>query len=173
MIVMRRLCFLFGCVLLAGCAERDLSDLEAYVAEVQARPKGSIEPMPEIKTMETFVFDPEGLRDPFMPEKPTPPPQVAVTGSSVRPDLTRPREELEKYALDSLRMVGTVRKDNILWGLVQTSEGTIYRVKPGNYMGQNYGRIIQINEDKIELVEIVPDTPESWRERPASLALAQ
>ncbi|GAB6068456.1 pilus assembly protein PilP [Methylothermus subterraneus] len=162
-----------GCALLVGCSERDLSDLEAYVAEVKGRPKGAIEPMPEIKPAETFVFDPEGLRDPFVPEKPTPPPQVAVAGSGIRPDPTRPKEELEAYALDSLRMMGTIKKDGVLWGLVQTSEGTIYRVKPGNYMGQNHGRITQIADDRIELVEIVPDAPGTWRERQASLALAQ
>lgn len=168
-----RVLLLLGCVLLASCSGRDLSDLEAYVAEVKARPKGAIEPMPEIKAVETFAFDPEGLRDPFVPEKPTPPPQVAVTGNGVRPDPTRPREALEAYALDSLRMVGTIKKDDVLWGLVQTAEGTIYRVKPGNYLGQNHGRIVQIADDRIELVEIVPDAPGTWRERPASLALAQ
>jgi type IV pilus assembly protein PilP len=169
----RRWLLLFGYALLAGCAERDFSDLEAYVAEVKARPKGAIEPMPELKTVETFVFDPEGLRDPFVPEKPTPPPQAAVTGNGVRPDPNRPREALEAYALDSLRMMGTIEKDGVLWGLVQTSEGTIYRVKPGNYLGQNHGRIARITEDRIELIEIVPDAPGTWRERQASLALAQ
>ncbi len=169
----RRLLSVLGCVLLVGCGGRDLSDLEAYVAEVKARPKGAIEPLPEIKTMETFVFDPAGLRDPFTPEKQTTPPQVVMTGSGIKPDPSRPREALEAYALDSLRMVGTVKKNDSLWGLVQTTEGTIYRVKPGNYMGQNHGRIIHIIDDRIELVEIVPDAPGTWRERQASLALAQ
>ncbi|MCX8048594.1 MAG: pilus assembly protein PilP [Methylohalobius sp.] len=169
----RRVWIVLGCMMLAGCGGRDLSDLEAYVAEVKARPKGAIEPMPEIKPSETFVFDPEGLRDPFVPEKPTPPPQVAVTSSGVKPDPTRPREALEEYALDGLRMMGTIKKDEILWGLVQTPEGTVHRVKAGNYMGQNHGRIVQVLEDRIELVEIVPDAPGTWRERQASLAMAQ
>lgn len=169
----RRLLSVLGCMLLAGCGERDLSDLEAYVAEVKARPKGAIEPLPEIKTMETFVFDPDGLRDPFTPEKQTAPPQVVMAGSGIKPDLSRPREALEAYALDSLRMVGTVKKDDSLWGLIQTTEGTIYRVKSGNYLGQNHGRITHISDDRIELVEIVPDAPGTWQERQASLALAE
>ncbi|MBN2702435.1 MAG: pilus assembly protein PilP [Methylohalobius sp. ZOD2] len=159
--------------LLAGCGGQDLSDLHAYVAEVKARPKGAIEPLPEIKTVETFVFDPEGLRDPFTQKKQAPPPQVAVTGNGVKPDPTRPHEVLEDFSLDSLRMVGTIEKDDLLWGLVQTADKTIYRVKTGNHMGRNYGRITHINEDRIEVVEIIPDAPGTWRERQAALALAE
>lgn len=161
------------CLLLTGCGGRDLSDLKAYVAEVKARPKGRIEPLPELKTVETFTFDAEGLRDPFSPAKQTPLSQVSIAGSGIRPDPSRPREALEAYDLDSLRMVGTVKKHDVLWALVKTSEGTIYRVRPGNYMGRNYGHIVQITDDRIELVEIVPDAPGAWRERQATVALAE
>ncbi len=160
-------------LLLGGCGGRDLSDLEAYVAEMKARPKGTIEPLPEIKTVETFVYDPEGLRNPFAPAKQTPPPQVAMAGTGIKPDLSRPREALESYELDSLRMVGTIKKDGVLWGLIQTSEGTIYRVRPGNHMGKNYGRIIRVTEEGIDLVEIIPDGPGTWRERQATVALSE
>ncbi len=160
-------------VLFLGGCSRDMSDLEAYVAEVKARPKGAIEPLPEIQTVETFVFDPEGLRDPFAPAKQTPPPRVAVAGSGVKPDPSRPREPLESYELDSLRMVGSLKKDGALWALVQTPEGTIYRVRPGNHMGKNYGRIIRVTEEGIDLVEIIPDGPGTWRERQATVALSE
>ncbi len=156
---------------LVGCGDRDISDLQAYVAEVKARPKGSIEPLPEIKIVETFVFDPEDLRDPFAPAKQAPPPQVAVGGSGIKPDPTRPREPLEAYDLDSLRMVGTVKKASTLWALIQTGEGTIYRVRTGNHMGKNNGRIVRITEEGIDLVEIVPDGPGTWREQQARLNL--
>ncbi|BCX82512.1 type IV pilus assembly protein PilP [Methylomarinovum caldicuralii] len=170
---MRKAMALIPAVFLVGCGDRDISDLEAYVAEVKARPKGSIEPLPEIKIMETFVFDPEGLRDPFAPAKQALPPQVAAGGSGIKPDPTRPKEPLEAYDLDSLRMVGTVKKDAILWALIQTGEGTIYRVRTGNYLGKNHGRIVRITEEGIDLVEIFPDGPGTWRERQASLALAE
>lgn len=160
-------------LLLTACSGRDLSDLETYVAAVKARPKRAIEPLPEIKTVETFVFDPEGLRDPFAPSKTVQPPREAMIGSGVKPDLARPREELESFALDSLRMMGTVKKEDVLWGLIGTSEGTVYRVRVGNYLGQNHGKIIRILNDRIELVEIVPDAPGTWKERQAALALAE
>ncbi len=167
-----RLVSLAAILLLNGCGSRDMSDLEAYVAEVKARPKGGIKPLPEIKMVETFVFEPEGLRDPFAPAKQAPTPQVAVGGSGIKPDTSRPREALESFSLDSLRMVGTVKKKGELWALVQTAEGTVYRVRTGNHMGRNYGRIVRVTDDRIELVEIVPDSPGNWREKEAAVALA-
>ncbi|PPD17233.1 MAG: hypothetical protein CTY24_15295 [Methylobacter sp.] len=70
-------------------------------------------------------------------------------------------------------MAGTVVIKANLWGLVRASDGTIHRVKVGNYMGKNYGRIVNISKDKIELVEIVPDKPGTWREQQAVLALTE
>jgi len=80
---------------------------------------------------------------------------------------------LEAFSLDSLRMVGTLTDHEGLWGLVRTKDGTIHSVRVGNYMGQNYGRIVRILEDRIELMEIVPDKPGTWREQQATLALAE
>jgi len=167
-----RLLSLAVIMLLNGCSDRDISDLQRYVAEVKARPKGAIKPLPEIKMVQTYVFEPEGLRDPFKPANQEPAPQVAMTGDGIKPDTTRPREALESYSLDSLRMVGTVRKGDVLWALVQTAEGTIYRVRAGNHMGRNYGRIVRVLDDRIELIEIVPDSPGNWREKEATVALA-
>jgi type IV pilus assembly protein PilP len=69
--------------------------------------------------------------------------------------------------------VGTVVMKSGLWGLIKASDGTIHRVRVGNYIGKNYGKIIRISNDKIELTEIVPDKPGSWREQSASLALSE
>jgi len=91
----------------------------------------------------------------------------------IRPNVTRRKEELEAYSLDTLRMVGTVLIENSKWALIKANDGTIHRVKKGNYMGRNYGEIIQILENRIELMEIVPDKPGSWREQQASLALTE
>ena len=168
-----------GCVffmaLLAGCGNDDFSDLNRYVSEVKARPKQSIKSLPEIQVVEPFIFKPEGLRDPFRPlEQPEQTEGVDVsTGNGIKPDTTRRKQELETFPLDGLKMVGTINMKSTLWGLVKASEGTIYRVKVGNYMGKNYGKIIQITSDKIELMEIVPDTPGTWREQPASIALTE
>jgi type IV pilus assembly protein PilP len=166
---------IFFSTMLGGCGNDDFSDLQQYITEVKAKPKGTIEPLPEIKTVEPFVFKPEGLRDPFkaISESEEEQEAQASTGNGIKPDTTRRKEELEAFPLDSLRMVGTVVMKANLWGLVKASDKTIYRVQVGNYMGKNYGKIIRILNDKIELMEIVPDTPGSWREQQTSLALTE
>ncbi|MGR8952898.1 MAG: pilus assembly protein PilP [Gammaproteobacteria bacterium] len=161
--------------IITGCANDEFSDLKRFIEVEKAKPKGTIDPLPEIKVVEPFIFNPEGLRDPFIPLE-----QMAESGGSsveassgIKPDMTRPKEELEAYALDSLRMVGTVVAKTGLWGLVKASDGTVYRVRAGNYMGKNFGKIIRIVSDKIELMEMISDKPGSWREQQASLALTE
>jgi len=167
-------CLVFA-VFLTGCGNDDFSDLNRYLSEVKARPKEPIKPLPEIKVIEPFMFKPEGLRDPFKPlEQPEQAEGADVSaGSGIKPDTTRRKEELEAFPLDGLRMVGTVDMKSSLWGLIKASDGTVYRVKVGNYMGKNYGKIIRIVSDKIELMEIVPDKPGTWHEQPASIALTE
>ncbi len=162
-----------GALLLAGCAG-DMSDLEAWVSEVRARQKGRVEPLPEVRPYETFAYAAHELRDPF-----TPPSEEAVlpvlagTGSKVRPNLNRPREPLEEYPLDSLRMVGILELKGTRWALIRAPDDTIHRVRVGNYMGQNHGRITRIAETQVDLIEIVPDGLGGWMERKAQVALSQ
>jgi type IV pilus assembly protein PilP len=162
-------------VALTGCAKEDMSDLTTYVAEVKAKPKRTIPPLPDIKVVEPYIFKPEGLRDPFKPmqrmndsEE-----EIVTLAGGIRPDNTRHKEELESYSLDTLRMVGTFSMKSDLWGLVVAGDGTIHRIQVGNYMGKNHGKIIRIADDRIELMEIVPDKPGMWREQQASLALVE
>ncbi|MGZ4976333.1 MAG: pilus assembly protein PilP [Methylobacter sp.] len=161
--------------LLTGCSNDDFSDLTRYISEVKARPKEAIKPLPEIKVIEPFMFKPDGLRDPFKSlEQPEQNENTDVSaGSGIKPDTTRRKEELEAFSLDDLKMVGTVNMKSSLWGLVKASDGTIYRVKVGNYVGKNYGKIIRIVSDKIELMEIVSDKPGTWHEQPASMTLTE
>lgn len=159
---------------LTACGSGDMADLKSFVAEVKGRHKTAVEPLPEVKTVEPFVFVAEELRDPFIPDE-----TVQDQGeddkveSGIRPDTTRPKEELESYELDTLRMVGTVNQQGVLWGLIKSSDGAIHRVTTGNYMGRNYGKIINIKENQIELVEIVSENPGAWHERKAGLDLAE
>lgn len=160
---------------LGGCADNDVRDLTKFINEVKARPKGIIQPLPEIKVVEPFIFDPENLRDPFRAIEKV---QVATKndislGTGVRPDTTRRREELEGHSLDTLRMVGTLNMKNDFWALIKANDGTVHKVKKGNYMGQNYGEIIRVLNDKIELMEIVADGQGTWREQQASLVLTE
>ncbi len=159
--------------LIAGCANPNIDELRQYVDERKAQPPGRIEPLPEIKQVSTFVYEAQGRRDPFVASEDERPDEAGLVEGGISPDFNRRREELEGYTLDAIRMVGILEQSGVTWGLVKTKEGTIHRVKTGNYMGQNHGRIIQITEDKIELTEIVQDGTGGYSERQASLALAE
>ncbi len=155
---------------IAACGGQ-MDDLDQYINEVKARPGGRIEPLPEITPYAgfTYVADAEGVRSPFVPDTP----QVTTTGvgGGIRPDSQRSREFLEGFPLDTLRMVGTLDMAETMYGLVQTSDGLIHRVVPGNYLGQTDGRINDINESKIELIEIISDGIGGYIERDAAVSL--
>ena len=154
---------------LAACGS-DMDELDTYINSVKARPGGSIEPLPEVTPYEvyTYMADAEGLRSPFTPDTP----QAAGPATGTRPDPDRLPEYLEQFPLDTLRMVGTLNLGDTEYGLVQTSDGLIHRVVPGNYMGQNDGRIVGISESEIELVEIISDGIGGYIERDAALGLS-
>jgi len=154
---------------LAACGG-DMDDLDQYINEVKARPGGRIEPLPEITPYEVFTYiaDAEGMRSPFLPDTP----QAAGPAGGTRPDPDRPREFLEAFPLDTLRMVGTLALGETGYGLVQTSDGLIHRVVPGNYLGQNDGRIIDISESEIQIVEIISDGIGGYVERDAAIGLS-
>jgi len=157
--------------LLAGCSN-NMSDLEAYIAEINARPGGRIEPLPEIKEHEPFAYEAYDLRSPFVPER-----TAATTAGSraggLRPDSARTREYLEQFPLDTLNMVGTLTKDGQLFGLLQTTDTLVHRVSMGNYVGQNDGKIISIDDSEIRVVEIIPDGIGGYMERPATISLGE
>ncbi len=148
----------------------NMDDLYAYIDEVKARPGGRIEPLPEITPYEifTYVADAEGMRSPFRPDTP----QVSGAAGGVRPNVNRSREFLEGFPLDTLGMVGTLYIGETMYGLVQTSDGLIHRVVPGNYLGQNDGRITDISESEIVLVEIISDGIGGYIERDAAIGLS-
>lgn len=163
------------CVLLAGCGGDSMQDLRSYVQEVHARKSTKVEPLPEFKRYDTYAYISSDKVDPFAPFFEGDAVGVAQTrpDSGLQPDPNRNKEELEFFPLDSLRMVGTLEQDNTIWGIVRDPEGVVHRVQVGNYMGQNYGKIMHIQEDRIELLEIVPDGQGGWMENDASVALAQ
>ena len=167
---------------LTGCVSRDISDLENQVSEIIARPGGRIEPLPEIKPYEAYAYQSGnlGARNPFKlfyviekPEIEEGTVDTGLTEEMEREIRNRNREELEQFELDSLRMVGTLDNENNHWGIVLDPDGIVHRVKIGNYIGLNIGKITNIYEDRIELREIVQDSSGKWEERPAALALVE
>jgi type IV pilus assembly protein PilP len=141
-------------------------NLENFVAEVKARPAPPLDPLPVMQQFETFEYAAQALRDPF---------SNAFTdrsnGSGPRPDSDRRKQTLEQFPLDSLDMVGTLGRGERTVALVMAPDKVTYRVQPGAYMGQSDGRVTGVFEDRIELVELVPDGAGGWLERPASVAL--
>jgi type IV pilus assembly protein PilP len=155
--------------LLIGCGAGIDDELLAYVDGVKARPGGRIEALPQIKPYETFVYSADVIRSPFLPDRPDSP--AALAGP--KPEQDRGKEYLEQYPLDTLAMVGTLDREGSFFGLVQTKDGMVHRVKAGNYLGQNDGRIVAINDSGIRLEELVPDGIGSFYKRAAEIGLGE
>jgi type IV pilus assembly protein PilP len=150
----------------AGCGSRN-DDLLEYVDEVKARPGGRIEPLPQIKPYETFTYEAQSLRSPFVADSPK-----GRSAAGPRPEANRPKEYLEQFPLDTLKMVGTLHRDNNRYALLQTQDGMVHRVIPGNYVGQNDGRVVQVTDGEIQVEELVPDGIGGFYKRSAAIGLS-
>lgn len=157
--------------IVSGCAG-DFSDLQQYVEDTKGKYQGSVEPLPQFNPYQNHVYSVFDYRPPF-DEPVAAREQEVVSNSGPAPDIQRRKEPLEFFPLDALRMVGTLEQQGEVWGLVKDPEGTIHRVQPGNYMGQNFGEIIRIEDDSIDLLEIIPDGLGAWVEREISLTLGE
>lgn len=158
---------------LSGC-QRDTADLQQYIQEVHARPGGDIEPMPTVDPHEPYLY-PGYERSPFdstVIARPVPAEPTGIPGE-VDVDFDRPREPLESYPLDSLRLVGSMEQEGVSYALVRTPDRTIQSVTAGNYIGQNFGRIIEVSPQKVRLIEVVPDAFGGYMERENSIALSE
>ena len=153
-----------GATSLAACSGRD-GDLNRFIEATKKEPGGRVEPLPEVRPHDSYVYSSSAMRSPFVPGGS----RGATNGP--RPEVQRNREFLEQFSLDTLRMVGTLKLDGRDFGLVQVADGRVQRVLVGNHIGQNDGRITDIAPNKINVIELVPDGLGGYIERPASLAL--
>ena len=159
-----------GAVLvLAGCGGESHQDLRAWMAEQGKGARGKLDPLPQVKPYEPFAYNAFDLPDPFKPRKIEPTKGV----SKLAPDLTRRKEPLEAYPLESLNMVGTLQKDKAIYALVRTPDRDLYQVRTGNYMGQNYGVVVGVTDGEVKLRELVQDGAGDWTERSSTLQLIQ
>jgi len=157
-----------ACVaLLSGCGAASHQDLREWMAEQGKGAKGRLDPLPTIRPYESFAYNAFDLPDPGKPRKIEP----NKSTSKLQPDLTRRREPLEAFPLESLAMVGTIEKGKALYALVKTPERDIYQVRQGNYLGQNYGVIVDISDSELKLKELVQDGAGDWAERSSALNL--
>lgn len=163
---------------LSGCGNSTHQDLQDFVGKTKsdAQKISRIDPLPDIQPYETYLYRADDRRDPFTNITVTDDIPVADTDDSIRPPTNHRKEALENFPLDSLRMIGTLQRDDTLWAIIKIEnnpDGGIHRVVTGNYLGQNYGRIINVSEEKIDLIEIIPNGLGGWRERDASIALSE
>lgn len=156
---------LVGALALGGCGD-GLDDLRAEIEKAKERPGSRIQPLPEVRPYVSHEYQMADRRSPFLQSL------AGENPAGPRPDVQRPREYLEQFPLDTLKMVGTLRLGRGNYGLVQTKDGMIHRVLPGNHLGQNDGRVMAVSDARITLIEVIPDGLGGYIERPAALALA-
>jgi type IV pilus assembly protein PilP len=158
---------------LAGCSGSDFSDLDAFMAEKRARPGGIIAPIPTFKAYEAFGYSATTLRSPF--DRPIEVREIAQLQAiaAIMPDENRSKEFLEQFTFDSLNMVGTLDRDDVQWTLIKDPDGGVHRVKMGNYLGRHHGRIVDMTDTYVAVIEIVSDgTEDGWVERPRAIKLS-
>ncbi len=171
---MKKFLPLLLCLGLAACGDQN-DDLRQFVKDAGKDLKGKVAPLPEVKPYTPFSYDAFEIPDPFKPRKLKP----SGKGGGLQPDMDRPRELLENFPLENLKMVGSLeqkdpaKKTSVFYGLIKTPDNNIYRVKNGNYLGQNYGKIVSITETEITLKETVEDAGGNWTERETSMALQE
>lgn len=163
---------LLAALLLAGCGGDEFQDLRDFVKNSGAGMRGKVDPPPEIKPYEPFSYDNSiGLSDPFKPRKQ----EVKNAGRPGlnQPDLERHKEELEEFPLEGIKMVGFLQQANVGHAVVRSPDGKLHRIKVGNYLGLNFGRITAITDTEVKIMEMVQDSTGDWSERESILQLVE
>ena len=155
--------------MLTACSPSN-ADLHQWVAREKAHKHAPLPPLPVVRTFETFTYRDRDKRDPFGPSS-----KMAWRSAEAepRPDQSRPRQPLEAFALNSLRMVGTIGAGRHLLALIQAPTGVIYRIHKGNYIGENHGRVIEVGADHVSLLELIADGSGGWTQRAARVVLGE
>jgi len=164
-----RLVSVLALLLITACTSEPHEDLKLFVKESDNLPRGRIEPLPEVKPYEPVAYNAFDLFDPFKPRKM----EHSKREGGITPDMSRRKEALEAYPLDNLRMVGTLEQGKAIFALVRTPDNTLHRVRPGNYIGQNFGFITQVTDSTVTLKEVIQDGTGDWTERVSVLQLLE
>ncbi len=171
---MRNLAIIAAVLVLAACGGDEHQDLKAELKNLTNDLRGRIDPLPVVKPYEPVPYRALDLPDPFGSAKI----ELAIAaaakskGGANAPDAARPKEPLEAYPLESLKMVGTLSQKGVTYALVR-ADSSVYRVKAGNYLGQNFGVITGITDNLINLKELVQDASGDWTERKIALQIVE
>lgn len=171
---MRILAIIMSLLFLAACGSDQHQDLKEELKNISKDLRGGIPPLPVVKPYEPVPYRAFEMPDPFGPAKI----ELAIGAAAKSksganaPNTSRPKEPLEAYPLESLRMVGTIAQQGVNYALVR-ADSSVYRVKVGNYLGQNFGIIASITENQINLKELVQDASGDWTERKIALQMVE
>jgi type IV pilus assembly protein PilP len=170
---MKRLIALAGIALLAACGGEEQGELRQELAAMTKDLRGKVDPLPQVRSYEPVPYKSETMVDPFVPAR------IVVSqaatgggGGGVQPDLNRPKEPLESFPLEAIQMVGTLAQNKDMYALVRAGSN-LFRVRKGNYMGQNFGVITAIDEGQINLKEVVQDSGGDWVERSTTVQMSE
>jgi type IV pilus assembly protein PilP len=169
---MKKLAPLACVLLLSACGDSDVQQVRTWMKDVEAKTRPTVKPLPEPKTFVPFAYAAGDVLDPFNASKLLTELAKNRPGGAQAPDQNRRKEFLESFPLDAMKMVGTMEKNKVMYGLVQIDR-TVYQVKKGQYVGQNYGLITAVAEDGITVREIVQDAAGDWVERMSKLELQE
>jgi type IV pilus assembly protein PilP len=160
-------------VLVTACSSEDeFADIKVFMAEVDAKPKGSIPPLPEFAAYEPLTYGASNRRSPFEAPIVLPPKSAEQKRNvGIKPPKNHVKQFLERFNFAALSMVGSLEQSGDSWALVKDGEGGVHRVQVGDFMGTDWGQIESINDTRIDLTEIVSDGAGGWLRRPRSIEL--
>ncbi|GIU40554.1 pilus assembly protein PilP [Shewanella sairae] len=158
-------------LILTGCLG-DKSDLELFVTTTKAQHVAHIPPLKETPKFEHFTYQADLMRSPYVPPSRELTEEVIdTTKDCLQPDLKRRKGRLETYALDNLKMRGTLSEKQNIWALLETNDGSVYRLGVGQYLGLYHGKIAEVTQSTVEIIELIPDGSGCWTERFSSMEL--
>ncbi|MGJ7915923.1 pilus assembly protein PilP [Massilia sp. LXY-6] len=164
--------FVAAALLLAGCGDSDVKEVHDWMDQVKQQTRPAVKPLAEPKDFLPYAYGAKETVDPFSPNKLLN--QLAKAAETSqdpnKPDLQRPREQLEGYPLDTMKMVGTMQKGSVTYALLQIDRA-VYQVRAGQRIGQNFGIVTRVGDDAINIREVVQDAAGEWVERMAKLEL--
>ena len=159
--------------LLNGCSTGDeFKDIREFMMEVEKKPPGSITALPEFKAYQPFTYGASNQRSPFEPPIVLAPKSLGNKSNiNIKPPRNHVKQYLEGFPLAALAMVGSLRKDKLVYALIEDTDGVVHRVQIGDYMGDQWGQIESIEEARIDITEIVADGSGGWLRRPRTIEL--
>lgn len=160
-------------LILAACGGEDYQDIKQWMKESSQGLRGTVPPLPEIRPFPIISYNAGDMMEPFLSAKIVP--EKRQGGGGLTPDFDRPKEHLEAFPLETLRMVGAIRKDTVMYALIQAA-GMVYQVRPGNHVGHNFGLVTSVSDTEVKIMELVQDPSgqtTEWVERPATLMLQE